>query len=476
MTSSQVAKIFIPRGEFQTAGVEFAIDHPRGQINVDMGLGKTNMLLSAIAYNMMVCEDAPTLVIAPLRVARNTWSDEAAKWTHTDHLRVSPIIGSASEREAAIKAKADIYTINYENLVWLCDYWGDKWPYRSVVADESTKLKSHRSHFRKTKSGESLVCTGGSRAAALAKVAFRKVRRWHNLTGTPTPNGLQELWGQYWFIDGGERLGRAYSSFERRWFQTDFNGFSLKAHDHAEGEIMAAIRDVTFTLRASDYLELGKEIVNTIFVDLPPKAMAQYKQMEKELYVELKDNDIEVFTAVAKSNKCHQMANGAVYYDKEGGYEKVHDAKLDALQSVVEEANGVPVIVVYTFKADLERLLKAFPKGKKFDQNPETEKAFKRGEIPILFLHPDSAGHGVDGFQNVTNIICFFSVYWSGETRAQTIARIGAVRQLQAGFDRPVFIHQIIARGTIDEDILDRIESKRTVEESLKRGLARRCK
>lgn len=468
-------KDFIPRGAFQTEATRFLLEHDRGNLHISMGLGKTIAVLNAIDILILCGETRPTLIIAPLRVARSTWSDEVKKWTHLAYLKVSLIVGTPKERQAALNAEAQIFTINYENLEWLVAMVGDNWPFRTIVADESTKLKSHRAHFRALKSGgQSLVCSGGKRTTAIARLAFTKTRRFWNLTGTPAPNGLQDLWGQSWYIDKGKSLGSSHTAFLDRWFKKSFNGHTLEMLPHAEQEIREAIAPYTFTLRAEDYLNLGEEITNTIFVDLPPKAMALYTEMEKRLYIEIKAGAVEAFTAAAKSQKCHQLANGAVYYDKDGNWEHIHDAKIDALQSVIEEAAGTPVIVVYTFKADLVRLQKAFPKGKAFDTDPKTEYAFKAGNIPILFLHPSSAGHGIDGFQNVTNIMCLFSVDWNSETRSQVIARIGKVRQFQAGLDRPVYIHQIVARNTVDEDILLRIESKMTVEEALKAGLARR--
>lgn len=468
-------KKFVPRGRFQTEGTKFLLDNPRTQFNVALGLGKTSMTLNAIDALILSGESKPTLILAPLRVARSTWSNEVKKWDHLSGLEVSPIVGDPAQRKAALRRDVPIYTINYENIQWLVDTLGKDWPFGTVVADESTKLKSHRAHFRKTKTGKlALVCNGGARTNALAPYAVKKVDRWINLTGTFCPNGLEQIWGQMWFIDQGRRLGTTYSAFLDRWFKVGFNGFGLTALPHAEEEIRNKIADVTFTLRAEDYLDLPEEIINTIYVDLPPAAMELYKKMEKELFIQIKAGDVEAFTAAGKSNKCHQIANGAVYYDKEGNWEHIHDAKIEALNSILEEANGMPVIVIYKFKSDLIRLEKAFPKGKKLDQSPKTQRDFEAGKIPVLFLHPASAAHGIDGLQNATNIMCFYSLDWNVEERMQAIARIGKVRQLQAGFRRPTYVHQLAATDTVDEDIIVRIEERLTIEESLKRGLARR--
>lgn len=468
------AKKFIPRA-YQEAATDFILQNDRCLLAVSMGMGKSVSTLNALDTLKLLGDDSKVLIVAPLRVARTTWANELQKWEHLCHYTLSPIVGTAKQRKEALYSKADFYTINYENLPWLVEELKGKWPFRTVVFDESTKLKSHRSHFRSKADGSRyLVCTGGARTNAIAKLMWTKVKRCILLTGTPAPNGLKDLHGQQFFVDKGKALGESFSAFEDRWYKIGYNGYDKELLPFAEEEIRKAIAPTTFTLRAEDYLDLGEEIFNTIFVDLPPKAQQHYTEMEKKLYTEVKDKSIEAFTAAVKSAKCHQIANGAIYWDDKGNYEEIHDAKIDALQSVVEEAAGMPVIVVYKFKSDLARLQKAFPNGKAFDTKKKTEDDFRAGLIPVLFLHPDSAGHGIDGFQNVTNIMCFFSVDWNGETRSQVIARIGKVRQFQAGLDRPVFIHQIVCRNTVDEDILRRIDEKLSIEEALKEGLARR--
>jgi len=469
-----LAKKFIPR-VYQAAAIDFTLENDRVALHIEPGLGKTSITLNALDTLKLLGDDSKVLIVAPLRVARTTWANELQKWEHLCHYTLSPIVGTAKQRKEALYSKADFYTVNYENLPWLVEELKGKWPFRTVVFDESTKLKSHRSHFRSKADGSRyLVCTGGARTNAIAKLMWTKVKRCILLTGTPAPNGLKDLHGQQFFVDKGKALGESFSAFEDRWYKIGYNGYDKELLPFAEEEIRRAIAPTTFTLRAEDYLDLGEEIVNTIFVDLPAKAEMHYKEMEKKLYTVVNTKEIEAFQAAVKSAKCHQIANGAIYWDDKGSYEEIHDAKIDALQSVIEEAAGMPVIVVYKFKSDLARLQKAFPNGKAFDTKKKTEDDFRAGLIPVLFLHPDSAGHGIDGFQNVTNIMCFFSVDWNGETRSQVIARIGKVRQFQAGLDRPVFVHQIVCRNTVDEDILRRIDEKLSIEEALKEGLARR--
>lgn len=470
-----MSKPFKARGQFQEEGTKFILNNDRCQLHVDMGLGKTIMALNAIDVLIRFEEIKKVLIIAPLRVARTTWKEETLKWDHLKYIRVSTIVGTEAERKRALLSEADVYTINYENLPWLLSQIGSKWPFKMVIADESTKVKGHRSHSKTLKSGErTLYCTGALRTSAIARVAFKKTKRWVNLTGTPAPNGLIDLWGQCWFVDAGSSLGDSHTAFISRWFKTGFNGFTQEMFPHSELEIRNAIAPYTFTLRASDYLTLGEEITNNIFVDLPPKAQRHYDEMEKELFTLIKAGEVEAFNAASRSAKLHQIANGAIYYEDKGDWEQLHDAKIEALQSILEENDGMPIIVVYNFRSDLLRLLKAFPKGKALGKSIQVEADFKAGKIPILFIHPASAGHGIDAFQNVTNVMCFFSVDWNYELRTQVIARIGKVRQFQAGFNRPVYIHQIVARNTIDEIILERLESKCTVEDALKAGLARK--
>ena len=469
----QVSKHFTPRA-YQEAGTRFILNNKRCNLHVDMGLGKSVMVLNAIDALLLCGEPLKVLILAPLRVARSTWSDEAKKWDHLSDLKISPIVGTVQEREEALNRYAHIYTCNYEILPWLVDRLKGNWPFNMVVADESSKLKSNRVHTRLKGNKRVLYRGGGKRTSALATVAFKEVKRFVNLTGTPAPNSLADLWGQHWYIDMGRSLGYSHSSFMSRWYRLGRNGYSYEPLGHSDEEIRSLISATTFTLRAEDYLSLGEEIVNTIFVDLPDKARKQYKEMEKKLYTVIKAGGVEAVSAGVKSMKCHQMANGALYHDEIGSWEELHTVKIEALQEVIEEAQGTPVIVCYKFKSDLARLKKAFPSGVAFDTNRKTEYDFKQGLIPILFVHPDSAGHGIDFMQHVTNIICFFSLDWNAENREQVIARIGKVRQFQAGYDRPVFIHQIVARGTVDEDILRRVGSKLSVQDALKEGLARR--
>jgi SNF2 family DNA or RNA helicase len=449
---------FTPR-KYQHIALSHLLDYPRASLFADMGLGKTISVLTAFDILRLAGESRRMLVIAPLRVTKSVWPKEVLKWGHTKHLKVSVIIGKPEERLKALKTEADIYCINYENLVWLVEQCKKGWPFDIVVADESTKLKGLRAKG------------GAQRAKALRKVA-RCTLRWVNLTGTPAPNGYMDLWGQLWFMDFGERLGATFTAFKDRWFKQDWNGFSYSLCDGAEADIQNKISDICLTLKAKDYFDLKEPIISNITVELPKKAREQYDRFEQEMYAELGEHEIEAFNAAALSNKCSQMANGAVYIDDKQTWKEVHKAKLEALESIINEASGMPVLVSYWFKSDLARLQKAFPKGKALDSSEKTIDNWNKGKIPILFAHPASAGHGLN-LQDGGNIIAFFSMTWDLEKYDQIVERIGPVRQLQAGYERPVFIYHILAENTTDQVMLARLKSKRSVQDLLMEAMKR---
>ena len=451
---------FCPR-PYQTMIRDHILDVPRCAIWAGMGMGKTTSTLDAID-TLALIDDAPVLVLAPLRVARSTWPQEAAKWDHLKAMNITPIVGSESERHLAIKLDAQIHTMNYENLEWLVSYWGNRWPYRTVVADESTKLKGFR------------LRQGGKRAQALGRVSHTKIKRFVQLTGTPSPNGLSDLWGQAWYLDAGQRLGRTFTAFEQRWFRTAPNGFGLVALPHAQAEIQDKLRDLCLTVDAKDWFDLREPIVNNIFVDLPAKARKHYAEMEKEMFTCIEIHDVEAFGAAARTIKCLQIANGAAYVGESNTeWKELHDVKLQALQSIVEEAAGASVLVAYHFKSDLVRLMRAFPQGKSLDSDPDTIRRWNAGHISILFAHPASAGHGLN-LQDGGNILVYFGHWWNLEERMQILERIGPTRQMQAGHDRAVFVHNIIARDTVDELVIERVQSKRAVQDILLDAMKRR--
>lgn len=461
-------KPFIPRPA-QGPMIDHMLRHLRSGLFAGMGTGKTTAVLSVL-HTLQLVEDGPILIIAPLRVAENTWPDEVARWTQfAEAFNVVTILGDAKTRAAALEQALHtanaIATINFENLPWLVEWLVQKkivWPFRTVVVDEASKLKGFR------------LKQGTQRARALATVAHKHIDRMILLTGTPSPNGLQDLYGPLWFLDGGGRLGRTFSAFTQRWFRPSFNGFGIEPLDHAHDEIHKRIGDICLSLNAADWFDLHEPVKNIIEVRLPAKARGLYADMEKKFFADIDGHEVEAFSAAAKSMKLLQLCSGAAYVG-EGNTEwvTVHDAKIEALESVIEEAGGMPVLVFYHFKSALARLMKAFPGAINVGTSGGLRDA-KKGKGRVWLGHPASMGHGVDGLQYHTNICAFFDLDWNLENHLQAIERIGPTRQAQAGFDRPMFVHYLVARDTVDEVVLQRIETKREVQdlllEALKRG------
>lgn len=464
---------------YQGIAQRFFGANPRSALWAGMGMGKTVSTLTFIDQCIrLMGESEPTLVAAPLRVARGTWPNEVAKWDHLSGLSVVPILGTTAEREAAVarvlRGNDPIATINYDNLPWLLEYLdrtGKRhlWPFRRVVADESTRLKSFRTK------------QGGKRAAALNKLMLHYTHDVIELTGTPSPNGLIDLWGQVYFLDQGQRLGRTFSAFKERWFQASYESggdghIAVRPVSWAQDEIQERLRDICLTLDPRDWFDVKKPVVNPIYVDLPKSVRAKYRELERDFFTQIRDHDIEAVNSASKSLKLLQLASGAVYVDPAADSDnhprsrqwiEVHDEKLDALESVVNEAAGMPIIVAYHFRSDIARIKARFGERARLIESVKDEDDFKAGKIGIGIAHPASLGHGVDGFQEVTNIIVFFSHWWALETHDQIIERVGPVRQLQAGKDRPVFVHYIVARNTVDELVMLRHRSKRGVQDIL---------
>lgn len=451
---------------YQRDAIQHIIQNHRSNLFVPMGMGKTVSTLTAIDILDLIDPVFPVLVVAPLRVANATWPDEVRKWAHLRHLRVSVITGTPANRRRALGTEADIYVTNFESIPWIEETLGEEWPFRMLVVDECTKLKGYRAR------------QGTKRAKALAKYAHQ-TPRYVGLTGTPATNGLVDLWGPMWFVDKGERLGRTFDAFKGRWFRSiqvgkDAFAVQLKPLPHAQAEIEAAIEDVCLSFDPKAYFDLRDPIVVNVEVDLPPEARKHYDDMAREMFVEIQGNEVEAFSAAAKTVKCLQLCNGALYTEGESWVE-VHDAKLDALDEIIEEAMGAPILVAYQFKSDLARLQKRFPQGRVLDKDPDTIADWNAGKIPVLFAHPASAGHGLN-LQGGGNILVFFGLDWGLENRLQIVERIGSIRQAQAGYDRPVFIYNIVARRTIDEVVLKRIETKREVVDLLLEAMQEQTK
>jgi SNF2 family DNA or RNA helicase len=461
----------IPRVYRPRPYAPLAMDHfanvERCALFAKPGMGKTTMVMTFLERLHNVWgEDAPTLVLGPKRVAQHVWPDEVGKWRHLTGMRVVPIIGTADERARALHADAPVFSINYENLVWLRDHFKRSrkaWPFRTVVADESTALKNFRTQ------------QGGVRARALAEFAHKDVTRWINLTGTPAPNGLIDLWGQTWFLDAGQSLGRTFSSFQDRYFAWKTaadamakgkNGVQQIILQHSQDLIHEKLAGICLTLDPKDWFDLADPVVNIIEVDLPRRAQLLYKEFERELFMQIDGFDVEAFTAAAKSMKCLQLANGTVYVDEGKSFTPVHDAKLEALGSLVEEMAGEPVLVAYHFKPDLARLKAYFPEGLDLSTADGMAKA-KAGQGRVWFGHPQSIGKGVDGLQEHCCTVAFFAHWWDLELHDQFIERVGPMRQMQSGKNKVVHLHYIVARGTIDQVVVARRDGKRGVQDLL---------
>lgn len=429
---------------------------------VDMGLGKTVIVLTAILELTFQLEVDKVLVIAPLRVARKTWSDEIKIWAHTQGLTVSIIIGTAKERRAAIKCDADIYCINRENTQWLVDehVHGQKqvqrWIWDTVVIDESSSFKS-----RQAKRWQKL----------------RKVRQLFNLcielTGTPRPNGLMDLWAQIYLIDRGERLGKTLTAFRNRWFDPPgYNQFKWRPKGFAEDEIMERLSDICLALREEDYLELPPIMRNYIPAYLTPKQREKYELLERDYVVEINEKDITAVNAGVLAGKLLQLANGAVYTTAPA-WEAFHDGKIEVLLEVLEQLDG-PIMVCYNFKSDLTRIQAALTKAKiNWDLLSDTasEDRWNEGVTDTLLLHPASAGHGLNlHFSGSENII-WFGLNWSLELYQQANARLAGGHRRE---NRNLVIHHIVTEDTLDEDVIDALSIKEGGQERLLNAMRKR--
>lgn len=470
---------FTPR-EYQKLISDFVIERERCNVFASMGTGKTSASIYTFDALRMFGEAKKGLILAPKRVAQQSWPDEIVKWRETfGHLKIAAAIGTPDQRLAALRGDADLVAINYDNIDWLIETMGDAWPWDIVFADEATRLKGLRISIQTSSKGKEFITgQGSSRAKALSKVAHAKVRRWVNLTGSPAPNGLQDLWGQMWFIDRGQRLGNSFTSFKDRWFRArpGTDGYSqIEPLRYAQKEIEDLIRDVCITIDAKDWFDIKDPIERVVKVKLPPAARRAYLDMEKKLFAELASGqEVEAFNAGSKCQKCLQLGNGAVYIDDKGNFEETHSEKIEALKSVVSEANGESMLVRYTHKCDAKRILKAFPRFRMFDDNPKTLKDWNEGRLPGLVLHAASAGHGLS-MQDGGRCLTDFSTDYNLEHDEQIIERIGPTRQVQSGYDRAVYRWRLIAEDTIEEmAALPRIKSKASVQDSIKDAMKMR--
>lgn len=428
---------------YQHHCVEHILQHECAGLFISMGLGKTVATLTAIDKLMFEeLEIEKVLVIAPKRVAEDTWTTEAMKWEHLKHLRISVALGSERERKEALKAKADIYVINRENVAWLIAFYQGAFPFDFLVIDELSSFKSAKS----------------IRFKALRMIR-PKIKRVVGLTGTPAPNSLIDLWPQVYLLDQGERLGKTITGYRERYFTPGKrNGqvvFDYKLRTDGENAIYQKIGDICISMKAKDYLSLPERIERTVAIKFSSKVQLQYEEFERNQILALEDlEDISAVNAAALTNKLLQFANGAVYTADKDYYE-VHKEKLEALGEIIEAANGQPVLVFYSYKHDVERInsyLKVF-KPRMLNNSADIAE-WNSGKISLLLAHPASAGHGLN-LQAGGNIIVWFGQTWSLELYQQANARLDRQGQTKA-----VIIHHLVASGTMDEDVLAALDRK----------------
>lgn len=432
--------------DYQRYAIEYIKTHPVAAVLLDMGLGKTSITLTAMMDLLFDSFEAHrVLVIAPLRVARDTWPTEIEKWQHLQLLTYSVVVGTEAERKAALSRSADLYIINRENVKWLVEQSGFRFDFDTVVIDELSSFKNHQS----------------KRFKSLMKVR-PGIRRIIGLTGTPSSNGLMDLWAEFKLLDMGKRLGRFIGVYRNTYFMPDKrNGqiiYSYRLLPGADEQIYRQISDITISMKAGDHLKMPELVMNNYTVELSDSERERYAELKQTLVLQLPETDISVANAAALSGKLLQMANGAIY-DEDKNQIHIHDRKLDALEDLIEGANGKPVLVAYWFKHDLERIKQRFTVRE--IKTVADIRDWNAGKIPVAVIHPASAGHGLN-LQAGGSTLIWFGLTWSLELYQQTNARLW-----RQGQKDTVVIHHIIADGTIDNRVLKALQSKEKIQSGL---------
>lgn len=438
---------------YQNYAKDFILAHKVSALFLDCGLGKTITTLTAINELMYDSfEISKVLIIAPLRVAQSTWKDEIEKWDHLNLLRYSIVVGDEKERLKALKQNSDIYIINRENVDWLVTKSGIDFYFDMLIIDELSSFKSHTS----------------KRFKSLLKIRpyFERVV---GLTGTPSSNGLMDLWAEFRILDLGERLGRYITHYRNEYFLPDKrNGvviFSYKPQPHAEERIYRRLADMTISMKSTEYLKMPELILNELEINLDEEDQTKYKKFKKEMVMTIQEKEIDAINAASLSNKLIQLANGSIY-DEDKKFYEVHNKKLDKLEEIIESANGKPVLIAYWFKADKERIEKRF-KVREI-KTADDIKQWNKGMIDLALIHPASAGHGLN-LQSGGSTLVWFSLTWSLELYQQTNARL-----YRQGQKDTVVIHHLITKNTIDEDIIKSLKRKDKTQEALMRAVKAR--
>lgn len=431
---------------YQSLAEQFILDSPEAGLLLDMGMGKTVISLTAaekLLYDYFAVRKV--LIIAPLKPAKETWPPEVKKWDHLKHLTVSMIIGSADERVGALNSEADIYIVNRENVVWLVDYYKNKWPFDMVIIDELSSFKSSKAQ----------------RFRALKKVR-KYIKRIVGLTGTPSPNGLLDLWPEMYLLDEGKALGKTLTSYRDTYFLPDKRNatviFSWKPKTDAEKSIYEKISPLCISMKAADHLQLPERMLLRREFEMPEKAMALYKTLERDTLLPFVDGDIDAPTAAILTNKLLQAAGGAAY-DENGNVKVLHEAKLEALDQLIEEANSQPVLVFYAFKHERDRIIERYPEAVDIKDDTAVSR-WNNGEIPILLAHPASAGHGLN-LQAGGHIAIWYGLPTSLELYQQANKRLH-----RPGQKETVLIHHILMKGTYDYRVLDNILTPKEIRQN----------
>ena len=435
--------------EYQKRSANFILENKRCQLFLDMGLGKTVSTLTALVDLHYSFTIRRTLIIAPLRVANTVWKQEAIKWAHTRGLSIDIATGTPKNRLAVLFSPCDVVVINRENITWLVEHYGSKWPFDCVVIDESSSFKNPTS----------------KRFRSLKKI-LKLTEYMVLLTGTPAPNGLMDLWSQSFLIDNGEALGRNITAYKSRYFETDYMGYKYTPYSWSKEVIEAKISDYTLSMQAEDYLELPSRMDITVDVVMSKKTKESYDTFKKDLILFMEQGEeIEAMSAGVLANKLLQYANGAMYVDEFKNYSIVHDEKLDALEGIVDDNPNENILLAYNYKFDLERILERFPQAVVLEKDGSQIEDWNNGKIKMLVCHPASAGHGLN-LQKGSGTMVWFGLNWSLELYQQFCARLH-----RQGQTRPVKIFHLVTKDTIDERVMEVLGDKSATQHSLLKAL-----
>lgn len=442
---------------------------PCAMLTLDMGLGKTITTLTAALDLLNSFLVRRVLVVGPLLVVENSWPDEIESWAHTRVLTYEVLTGDPERREARARMDADIHFVNKENLPWLIEFWGDDWPYDMLVIDEISGFKNPAKENKPSKKEAQAYLLDPknvpkpkarkTRFGSLCKV-LKYVDVVVGLTGTPAPNGLLDIWSQYYILDRGERLGSEFYAYRARYFESDYKGYKWSIRPGSFELITERIADITLSMRAEDWLTLPDRIDNVVRVTLPPRVMKRYREFEHTMILEAGETEIEAVNNGVLTGKLLQLANGSVY-DAERNVVEIHNLKLDALDTIIEEADGKPVLVAYCYEFDLEKLRKRYKHAVVLGEDPDAIRNWNAGKVQLMLAHPQSAGHGIN-IQHGGHICVFYGLPWSLEFYQQFAARLH-----RSGQKNTVIIHHIIASDTVDERVMEVLAEKDATQEML---------